>query len=241
MRMMILLFMTLPFSLNAGYLIKESIRQGSGRTDSRSTYVSEDGIRMEDTESITIMKVVHGQVRIYRVNKVNKTYQDLSEIAPMMAIGFTFLLRCDRDGCKIDKEAIKPTEEFKKVGRWKARKLRIKVRGMMGEQISWYTKDYPELISARRLWGRATKKMLKALSKEKPELLTIIDALEREGERIIKEYGVSVMDEVSVGGVKTISSVEEVKRVKIAPSLFAIPPGYKKVEIGIPHFPKYQR
>jgi len=84
---------------------------------------------------------------------------DLSHIPEFMIMSFmASFIECDphTQKCNIKKDVLKPTNEYKKIGRYRVRKILIKTGGMQQgsnsvEVVAWFTKDNKNLIGAEKM------------------------------------------------------------------------------------------
>ncbi len=180
----------------------------------------------------TIQRISKGKVEIYSIDHQKGTYIDFSSTPEFIIIGFmSAFIKCDRQTgeCHINKNAFKPTNEFKNINGYKARKIIIKTQGMHPgmdniEMATWFTKDNKNLVNAERL---RTDLMIKSaesteFGKNNSKLIKELKVFLNNN---IKKYGAPIKWEMPSGEVTIIS----VKSEDIKSSVFEVPKNYKKV------------
>ena len=182
-------------------------------------------------EKITHFK--EGRAVVYFIYPDKKAYGRQELQGRMLIMGFMMLLDCDQRGrCKPKME---PTSERKKIGRWKAKKVIVRVN-VMGSDVPayyWFTKDSKLLTEADRI---SMKNILKAIGND-PKVSPFLKGAKEAFEEIKKKYGSVVMSETSVMGSTTVEVVKSVKRVNVPKSFFKVPKGYRESSPQMPMMP----
>ncbi len=184
-------------------------------------------------ETSIIQKISGNKVNIFSVDHKKKTYTNFSHIPEFMIISFlSSFIECDphTNQCYVKKDVLKPTNEYKKIGKYKVRKIIINAGGMQKgskpvEVIAWFTKDHKNLIGAEKMKINLliTAAKMTNFGKNNQALLSDLKNLI---DKNIKMYGVPIKWEMP-GGEVTIRSV---KKVNIDDKMFNIPQGYKEVK-----------
>ena len=182
-------------------------------------------------EKITYFK--KGKAVVYFIYPDKKAYSRQELQGRMLIMGFTMLLDCDQRGrCKPKME---PTNERKKIGRWKARKVIVRAN-VMGSEVPayyWFTKDSKLLMEADRI---SMKNILKVIEDD-PKVSPFLRGAKEAFEEIKKKYGSVVMSETLVMGSTTVEVVRSVKRVNLPKSFFKVPKGYSESSPQMPMMP----
>ncbi len=255
----LLVIFSFSFSIN-GYIVVEESRGSEGHVTvvSVSTvYIVKDAMRIDTKttlkmdmdkvpeeirgsippeitkETSIIQKIVNNKVKIYSVDHKKKTYTDLSHIPEFMVISFLApYIECDSNTqkCTVKEDLLKPTNEYKKIGKYKVRKIIIKFGAMQNggkslEIPAWFTKDNKDLINAERLKTEVLINAAKKtdFGKSNPSLLKDI---KRFTDQNIKKYGVAIRLDMPEGEIV----IKSVKRKNINKKIFTVPAGYKEVK-----------
>jgi len=158
-------------------------------------------------EKITHFK--EGKAIAYTVNHQNRTYVKREIEGKMLLMGLMIVLDCDQQGkCK---PKLEPTDERKKVGKWTARKIIVKVNmfGRMVPMYHWYTKDSRLLIESDRL---GMKNVFKAVGSD-PKASSFLR-----------------------GAAKAL---EKVERDYVPKDFFNVPKGYRELKSQMPTMPPH--
>ena len=139
----------------------------------------------------------------------------------MLLVGFFMLVECDKEGkCK---PKFKPTKEKKRVGKWLARKVIVKVN-MFGKEVPqnlWLSKGSSLLLRAEKI---NEKNILKAVGND-PQYTAYIKQVLKVLRGIRNKYGAVVMSEVPG---KSVEVVKSVRSLDLPESFFKVPKGYKE-------------
>ena len=172
-------------------------------------------------------KITHfekGRIVVYSIHPERKTYTRNEIDARMLLMGIMMVLDCNREGkCR---SKLKPTNEWKKISGWKARKAVASVN-MFGREVPafyWYTKDSKLLLESDRM---RMKNLLTAVEGD-PQIAPFIDEARRVMNEVSDKLGALVMTETPIGGGVTVEVVKSVKKVNLPESFFRVPKGYQE-------------
>ncbi len=189
-------------------------------------------VQKEKTEKITVFK--DGKVITYDINHGRKMYTKMEMPASTMAyMILSAFYECDQQGnCRPNRD-LKVTDEYKQVGKWKARKIVTKMKTMFGETdtVIWAAKDktlYQAEMQRIENFFREAEKDPRV--KSNPKYKKLLRDAKRELKEFMDKYGVAVMMETSMKGMGNMTTVEVVKSVKkenVPKDAFSIPKGYK--------------
>lgn len=234
--MLLIFFFLISITFGAqGFIIEEvSGSKGFGISNEirQRIYITKDALIVETEKEFTVQKVENGLPKIYRVFKSTKSYADLSKSAPLFLVSLPFL-SCEKKICKVDEGNFIPTNEFKRIRGFKARKVVIKTHFGHREKeiVQWFTKEWKELVEASKLENEFYINFIKAVMKEKN--LTEDNLPLKEVEdflvRITKEYGGVIRTEQKALLFDTYRDVVNVKRSEIPEYIYKLPEGYKKI------------
>ncbi len=184
-------------------------------------------------ETSLIQKISDNKVNIFSIDHQKKTYTDFSHIPEFMILSFmSSFIECDpnTNKCYVKKDVLKPTNEYKRIGKYRVRKIIIKAGGMQKgtrdiEVVAWFTKDNKDLIGAEKMKINLLIKAAKMtdFGKNNPDILK---DLKKFVDKNIKMYGVPIKWEMQGGEV----SIRSVKKMNINKNLFNIPKGYTEVK-----------
>jgi hypothetical protein len=216
-----------------GFVITEETQVPGGKVGKKVTYISETAQRSEESGRTTVLALKGGDLKLYEIDEKAKSVRDSSTMAPMLLMGYTFFLDQDTNGkARLRKDFATPTNETKPIGKWTARKVITKPMGLT--TYGWYTKDSPEMIGADRMRMKfftvANESFMKPhlTSPDAVKELANINKLVTDfSEKMIADYGVSVMSEVAMGSRIAVSRVVSVESRDIPEGLFDLPKGYK--------------
>ncbi|GAB6065436.1 hypothetical protein JCM9492_05280 [Aquifex pyrophilus] len=234
MLLIILLIISLTFGVE-GYLITEvngSLGSFSLKKEiKRKVYITKDALITETEREFMVQKVENGRPKIYRVIKSTKSYMDFSKMAPLFLVSLPFV-DCEKRVCKLNKDSFKPTNEYRKIGKYKARKVIVKT-SFMGENqeiIQWYTKEWKELIEANTLENEFYINFIKAIMKEMnlSEKNIPLKEIKNFLGYIVREFGGVIRTEQRKVFL-TYSQVIEVRKISIPDYIYRLPEGYKKI------------
>ncbi len=172
-------------------------------------------------------KITHfkkGKAVVYFIYPDKKTYGRQEFEGRMLIMGFMMLLDCNQQGkCK---PKVEPTNERKKIGKWTARKVIVRVNmfGQTTQAYQWYTKDSKLLLEFDRL---GMKNVLRTVGND-PKVSYFLKSARKALKGIRKTYGALVMSETSTMGGTTVEVVKSVKRVNVPKSFFEVPKGYRE-------------
>ncbi len=227
----LLVWFSFLFSVEAIVVEKEVVTNMSvGTTRERVTeYVTEIGIirdivsemdvnlmgmvRKEKGRHTEILIYKEGKVLSYRIDHTSRTFTR-SEVPAEALLGTTALIYAER---------IKPSEETRRVGRWRARKFvaegRIPGLGKTGRvfQSLWLTKESDLLLEAER---RKVELMRRSLRDK-----GAVDLIEK----VTKKHGAPVMVEVRTADMTVREVVRSVSEKEIPEEKFKPPKGYKEM------------
>ncbi len=231
-----LLLISITFGVQ-GFILEEiSGSEGFGMSKEikQKVYITKDALIVETEREFTVQKVENGKPKIYRVFKSTKSYADLSKSAPLFLVSLPFL-ECEKQVCKVNKDSFKPTNEFKKIRGFKARKVIVKTHFGHNEKeiIQWFTKEWKELVEANKLENEFYINFIKAIMKDKNLTEENIPLKEIEaflGELTQKLGGV-IRTEQEASLFNTYREIISVKRAEIPDYVYKIPEGYKEIPI----------
>ncbi len=220
-----------------GFIIKEFNRRvgfHSVKEEERTIYLTEDAIIVETEKDFFIQKVENGKPKLYRVLKKSKTYIDASDNAVVILTTIPFL-DCKEQKCKLKKDVLKPTDEYKEIRGYRARKILVEspisIQGH-GAVIQWYTKDWKELVEANRTENRFYVNFIKAVMKERglTEENIPLKELETFLEEIAQKYGGVIRTEQKFGRFHPFSEILSVERGEIPEEIYRLPEGYEEMK-----------
>jgi hypothetical protein len=216
-----------------GFVITEETQIPGNKPGKKVTYVSESAQRTEEADKTTVLALKGGELKLYEIDEKAKSFKDSSAMAPMLLMGYTFFLDQDANGkARLKKDFATATNETRPIGKWIARKVITKPVGLT--TYGWYTKDSPEMIGADRMRMKfftvANESFMKPhlTSPDAVKELANINKLVTDfSEKMIADYGASIMSEVSMGSQAAVSRVVSVESRDIPDTLFDLPKGYK--------------
>jgi len=133
----------------------------------------------------------------------------------------------------VDRSSFKPTEEFKTIRGFKARKVIVRTHFGHGEKeiIQWFTKEWKELVAANRLENRFYINFIKAVMKEKnlTEENLPVKEIEEFLDKLTQKYGGVIRTEQKALLFDTYRDIVSVKRGEIPEYIYKLPEGYKKI------------
>ncbi len=194
--------------------------------------ISKPGI--EKTETIKVFK--RGKVITYDVNHLRKMYTKMEMPASLILWGImSVFYDCDQQGNCRPKSGLKVTNEFRKIGRWKARKVITTTSTPMGEArtILWVAKD-------RLLQEAELKSLENALSSAEgdpkisssPSMKKLLKDAVRRVREFIKKHGATVMSESEgMMGMKVVEVVKSVSKKNVPQDFFSPPKGYQQFKL----------
>ncbi len=218
---------------------KTSVSAGHSQGFSFHGGAAKEKVRKEET----IQVYRDGKIVNYRVFHKNKSYFEMETPAHMVMFGFvTMLVDCDEQGeCRLrtKEKGLHITDEFKEVGKWKARKVVATVkdtRGRVIQTVMWVTKDNKLLIEAEKtrldnLFREAEKD---PKLNRNPKILEMLKRIRSVTMDFIDRYGVQVMTTSSLGEMTSTVVVHSVKKEELPDSFFSVPEGYKPAGTGMP-------
>ncbi len=203
-------------------------------------------VQKTETENLIVFR--DNKVITYTIHHANKTYVKTemnAAIAVYMAMSMFY--DCDRQGnCrpKDENTGFKVTNEFKNVGKWKARKIITTMTTPMGQVKTtlWVTKD--KLLQEAELkklenYIRTAEKDPKIRSN--PNYMRFLKDARKRIRDYIKKYGATIMSETEgIGGMRTVEVVKSVRKEKVSKDFFKVPEDYSPMGSYIkPAQPRY--
>ncbi len=175
--------------------------------------------------AVMLIHFKKGKVFFYSPNDQEKNYtEDVlpGDTAVLESLG---PLACD--GIRECRLKVEPTDEWKELNGWKARKVVLKAVSNQGAFTTnrWYTRDSKLLLEAERLHMGNLITAVGSRLENLPSLKGILNALGN----ILRDYGAPVMEEYSDGVDTTREVVKSVRKVDLPESFFHVPEGYRKV------------
>ncbi len=234
MLLIFLLIISLTFGVE-GYLITEingSIGSFNLKKEiKRKVYLTKDALITETDGEFMVQKVENGKPKIYRVIKSTKSYMDFSKMAPLFLVSLPFI-DCEKRICRLKEDAFIPTDEYKKIGKYRARKVIVKA-SFMGEKqeiVQWYTREWKELTEANALENEFYINFIKALMKEMNLTEKNIPLKEVKSflDNILEKFGGVIRTEQRKVFL-TYSQVISVRKVNIPDYIYRLPEGYKRI------------
>lgn len=172
-------------------------------------------------------QIIHfkkGNIVVYSIHPERRTYTRKEIDARMLLVGIMGVLDCDRSGkCR---SKLEPTNEWKRISGWKARKAVASVN-MFGREVPvlhWYTKDSKLLLESDRI---RMKNLLTAVEGD-PQIAPFINEARRVMNEVNDKLGALVMTETPIGGSVTVEVVKSVKKVDLPENFFQVPKGYQE-------------
>ena len=212
-------------------VVKQSGGWGNANQERKEVvYITEDAIRMENKDGITIIKVEGDSAVFLRIFPDRKQYMVLSPRWLVMGMFWTFV-ECDTQGteCHVDTTVVQPTNEYQTIRGYRARKVivQMKMMGMLKMPATqWMTKDWEALREAMRAYREVLRKVF--LTEERSGKL-IGDVLDYMDE-IAEKYGEVIHSEVTMMGGNSVTEVVAVDHVRVSRDLFRVPSGYQRQE-----------
>ncbi len=228
-----------------GYIVK--FKLSGTKQGQKVEYITPKAYKTVTPEQIIIAKIVNNQLKIYQLNPQTKTYQDMSNMAPMLGMIMFEFLECDQMGnCHERRDYFQPMGVRERVGRWNALKFKVKpsAQGIMGgmmqafkiESYAWLSKEPRSLIKAEEMRIKFFKNLIKALRKtynsgSAAQSEKMFKVAIRAMKKFIKKYGVRVKSVTTTNmAFMSTTSIEEfisAQNTNIKEDEFKIPPGYR--------------
>ncbi len=226
-----------------GYVkIVEEIKTtvSSGHSQGFSFHGGESKTKVKKEENLQVYK--EGKIINYRIFHENKSYFKMETPAHMVMFGFvTMLVDCNTQECKLKtkEKGLEVTKEFKKIGKWKARKVVATIKDKQGRVIKtvmWVTKDSNILKEAEKTRFKNLFREAKKDPKinKNPKVLKMMNQIESITMDFIDKYGVQVMSTSTVGDMSSTVVVRSVKKKKVKDNFFSVPEGYSPAGTGLP-------
>ena len=207
-----------------GFRISKEVKQ--------KVYITKDALIVETEREFTVQKVENGKPKIYRVFKSTKSYADLSKSAPLFLVSLPFL-ECEKKVCRVDKESFKPTNEFKRIRGFKARKVIVKTHFGHREKeiVQWFTKEWKELVEANKLENEFYINFIKAIMNEKNlnEKNIPLSEIRSFLKELTERFGGVIRTEQKALLFDTYREIVSVKKAEIPDYIYKIPEGYKEI------------
>ncbi|WP_164930619.1 hypothetical protein [Aquifex aeolicus] len=233
--LLFLFFVLFTFGVE-GYVIEE-INGSTGlrihKEIKRKVYITEDALITETEKEFMVQKIENGLPRIYRVIKSSKSYMDFSKMTPLFLVSLPFL-DCKQRVCVVNRGAFRPTNEYKKIRGFKARKVVVESHalGKKTTLIQWYTKEWKELVEANRLEDKFYVNFIRAIMKEKnlSEANIPLKEIQNFLKEINEKFGGVVRTQQQMPLFNTYSEVISVKKTEIPDYIYKLPEGYTKIK-----------
>jgi len=220
---------------------KTSVSAGHSQGFSFHGGATKEKVKKEET----IQVYRDGKIVNYRVFHRNRSYFEMETPAHMVMFGFvTMLVDCEAGGecrLKTKEKGLHITDEFKKVGKWKARKVVATVkdtRGRVIQTVMWVTKDNKLLIEAEKtrldnLFREAEKD---PKLNRNPKILEMLKQIRSITMDFIDRYGAQVMTTSSLGDMTSTVVIRSVKKENLPDTFFTVPKDYKPAGTGMPRW-----
>ncbi len=209
-----------------GFVITQQIQtslMGGGGIKKQKVYITENALATVDDNGKVVQIVENGKFKIFRYDKTSGKYIDMTKMTPMVFAALPFF-SCTPAGCEMRKDIFHPTDEYKKFGKYKARKVLTTVNmfGIASNIENWYTKDYKELVEAEKLRAKFFIKAVTAVKKngDMKAFNVDINQLKTLFNHIIHNYGGLIASQSNLMGGKSFMRVISVEKKDIDPSFF---------------------
>ncbi|NPB06175.1 MAG: hypothetical protein GXO03_01070, partial [Aquificae bacterium] len=167
----LLLLLALSFTFaQEGFIVKQySVIFGyhGVKKKERTVYLTPTLMVIEDEKEYFVQKVENGLPKLYRIRKSDRVYVDVSDAAPRILETIPFL-SCKNRVCKLVPDAVVPTDEWRTIRGYKARKVIVKPPYHKADELElyqWYTKEWEELVEANRVENAFYANFLRAVAK----------------------------------------------------------------------------
>ncbi len=223
----LLVLTAFSFSLAVeGYVITQQIQissLGSGNIKQQKIYITENAIATVQKQGKVVQLIDNGKFRIFRYEKETGRYVEMTKMIPMVFAALPFFT-CTPAGCELRKNVFLPTDEYKKFGKYRARKVltTVSMFGIASNIANWYTKDYKELVEAEKLRAKFLEKAVKAVKKSGVMGVFNVNLSEFSSllKSAIRDYGGLIASESNLMGGKSFMRVISVEKIDIDPSFF---------------------
>ncbi len=225
----VFLFVLTIFSFSLaveGYVITQQIQVssfGAGNIKKQKIYITENAIATVDDGGKVVQLVENGKFRIFRYDKATGKYVEMTKMIPMVFAALPFFT-CTPAGCELRKNVFQPTDEYRKFGKYRARKVltTVSMFGIASNIANWYTKDYRELVEAEKLRAKFLLKAVKVVknSGAMGVFNADINQLKKLFDEVINNYGGLIASESNLMGGKSFMRVISVERKDIDSSFF---------------------
>lgn len=213
----------------------------AGQVDTLLTYITPDAMRVESKNQpfVRIVRVKGEKVEIFTLDERDRTYSDMSQMASMMsAMALSVFIRCDGENCQVDTTVLRPTDEYKRIRGFRARKVFVylgnlkRTAGGMAADIpdsveNWFVKDWKSLRAADSL-RLVLMIRIARLTLTDPKAGEILNDLEVYLNSNLRRYGAPVISTTFMPNGLVKATRVEVKRENLKESLFSLPEGYRK-------------
>ncbi|RLJ71397.1 hypothetical protein BCF55_1699 [Hydrogenivirga caldilitoris] len=206
--------------------------------------------KIQKREEVELLIYKGKEAVIYSMFPETKTYREQEMEGIAAALFLLWFYDCDDEGNCKPAQNLKVTNEFKNVGKWKARKIITKVKGFSGDtpqdivMTQWLAKD-KHLLEARLLqlenMFRVLEKDIESSGKLKADRekakKMVRDAYKKVRE-LYEKYGAPVMVEtkmpslIGMGDAVSVETVKSVTKKNLPKNFFSVPKDYKPM--GVP-------
>ncbi len=215
--------------------IEKVVRQTGGwghasQEQKEVVYITEDAIRIENKDGITIIKVEGDSAVFLRLFPDRKQYMMLSPQWLVMGMFWTFV-ECDTQGteCHVDTTVVQPTDEYQTIRGYRAHKVIVYMK-MMGRMrvpaTQWMVRDWEALTEAMRQYRQVLRKVFASAGRSKELIKEVLDYMDG----IARAYGEAIRTETRLFGGQSVANVVAVERTRVAGELFRVPANYQEKE-----------
>ncbi len=228
------------------YVLSED---GSKQNQTTKTiYVADHAIRIEENESITILALVGDSAVLWQVLPQAKQYIETTPLLLTMAM-LGIYIRCDEMDCYLDTSITQPQNQTRRIRGYRAQLLHTRMNFqefVSAEVKEWRTRDWDTLLQAMHQYRDLVRQTLlrsmhtgtgKALFSEllPAEVHQIQKLLEETFaylERLARQYGEPIRTETYHMGQTIVLEVLSVRRTTVSAQMFRPPAGYVRQRIG---------
>ncbi len=214
----------------------------------KTIYIAEDAIRIEENESITILALVADSAVLWQILPQAQQYIETTPLLLTMAILGVYI-RCDENDCYLDTSITQPQKETRTIRGYQTRRLHTRMNLMeavSAEVDEWRTREWNALLQAMHQYRELVRQILmrsmhtgtgqalfeELLPAEAQRIQTLLQATFAYLERLARQFGEPIRTETRHMGQTIVLEVVSVSRTEVPAKMFRPPEGYVRQWIG---------